>query len=116
MLFYTDEDVPPQFATLARSRGVDILTARDAGMLGRTDREQLAFAGEQGPCLITNNPQDFPQLCDEFEEHNRPHAGVIGCSYQMRPQHVGRAFDALIRLIDYYPDGLVAFAMLYLRW
>ena len=47
-------------------------------MLGRSDREQLAFAAEQGRCLITNNPQDFPAICIEFYEQGLPFSGVSG--------------------------------------
>jgi predicted nuclease of predicted toxin-antitoxin system len=45
---YLDEDVPVQVAEILRGHGYDVRTARDGGMLGTSDSEQLAYAAEQG--------------------------------------------------------------------
>jgi predicted nuclease of predicted toxin-antitoxin system len=116
MRVYTDEDVPPQFSQLARAYGFDVLTAREAGMLSRTDREQLLFAGEQGRCLVTNNPKDFPELCEEFALLRLPHAGVLGAPRQIQPDNVGHAIDALLELSLLYPKGFPAYTLFYLLW
>ena len=116
MRFYTDEDVPLELAELGRSRGFDFLTARDAGMRGRSDREQLRFAGEQGRCLITSNPPDFARLCNEFADEGLPHAGVLGARPQIQPHDVARVLLALRKVETDYPAGLPPYTMIYLRW
>jgi|SRR6185437_13603071 predicted nuclease of predicted toxin-antitoxin system len=116
MRFYTDEDVPVHLAPLGQTQGLDILTAREAGMRGRSDREQLLFAGEQGRCLITNNPRDFSELCIAFEADHLPHAGVLGLKPQVGVRHVGRVAVALKRFADEHSEGMTPYLMLYLRW
>jgi hypothetical protein len=39
---YLDEDVSVLVATILQARGLDAVTTRDVGKLGRTDAEQLA--------------------------------------------------------------------------
>ena len=41
---YFDEDVSVVLALVLVGRGFEVLTARDAAMLGRSDEEQLVFA------------------------------------------------------------------------
>ena len=45
---YLDEDVAVLVGELLSRRGFRALTARDAGRLGKSDDEQLAFAAERG--------------------------------------------------------------------
>ena len=45
-----------------RARGVEVLTALDAGMIEREDREHLDYATEQGYVLCTFNVGDFYRL------------------------------------------------------
>lgn len=42
--FYTDEHVSKAVVNGLRQRGVDVLTVAEAGMLGASDEEHLAFA------------------------------------------------------------------------
>ena len=44
--FYTDEHSANAIAEGLRRRGVDALTTYEAGMLGASDEEQLAFAAQ----------------------------------------------------------------------
>ncbi len=44
--FYTDEHSANAIAEGLRRRGVDALTTVEAGMLGASDEEQLAFAAQ----------------------------------------------------------------------
>lgn len=59
---YTDEDVSNLVATLLRSRGLDVLTTLDAGMMGQSDTEQLTYAAAHGRCLLTHNRVDFESI------------------------------------------------------
>src|SRR5436190_17084271 len=50
--FYTDEHVPRAVARGLRQRGVDVLTAPQAGLLGATDEEHLERARAEGRVLF----------------------------------------------------------------
>ncbi len=74
---YLDEDVHPTLAAILRERGFDVLTASEAGMLGKSDPEQLEFAVRQGRAVLTHNIRDYVQLARQYAEQNRTHAGII---------------------------------------
>jgi len=70
--YYTNEHVARAVVHGLRRRGVDVLTAREANMLGATDEEHLRFASDQGRVIFTQD-DDFLRL------HARgfDHAGII---------------------------------------
>lgn len=59
--FYTDENVQGVVISGLRSRGVDVLSTKEAGMLGASDEEELAFATELGRVMFTQD-DDFLRL------------------------------------------------------
>lgn len=79
-----------------RSRGVEVVTALDAGLIGKTDQEQLAFATERECVLYTFNVSDFYRLHTQWTSVNREHAGMI-----LAPQRrfsVGEQLRRILRL------------------
>jgi predicted nuclease of predicted toxin-antitoxin system len=66
---YTDEHVPKAVIRGLRTRGVDVLTVSEAGMLGASDREHLAFARREGRVLFTQDA-DFLRLHASGAEHS----------------------------------------------
>ena len=74
---YLDEDVHPTLATILRERAFDVLTTSEAGMLGKSDPEQLEFAARQGRAILTHNIRDYVRLARQYAEQNRAHAGII---------------------------------------
>src|SRR5437016_5494200 len=95
---YLDEDSQSSSLVEAlRTRGVDVITAREAGMLKRTDVEQLEWASAQGRVLFSSNTSDFYSLHTSFLREGRSHAGVI----LARQQHysVGELMRRLLKLI-----------------
>jgi uncharacterized protein with PIN domain len=74
---YLDEDVDVLLADLLRPRGYDVVTVRDAGRLGLSDDEQLAFATKEGRAVLTHNRLDFEALAADFAAQGREHAGII---------------------------------------
>jgi len=60
-----------------RSRGLDVITASDAGLIEKPDEEQLAFAAAQECVLYTFNVSDFYRLHAEWVGAAREHAGMI---------------------------------------
>lgn len=74
---YTDEDVANLVATLLRTRGLDILTTIDAGMMGHSDTDQLAYAAAEDRCLLTHNRVDYERLHLSYGQTGQEHAGII---------------------------------------
>jgi hypothetical protein len=75
---YVDEDAAHRALVDAlRSRGVPVLTASEAGLTGKPDEEQLAFAAERGCVLYSRNASDFHRLHTEWVSAGREHAGLI---------------------------------------
>jgi hypothetical protein len=69
--FYTDEHVAKAVVRGMRARGVDVLTAVEAGMLGATDEGHLQFALEGNRVVFTQD-NDFLRL----HAAGAVHAGV----------------------------------------
>ena len=55
--FYADQHYPAPVTAGLRRRGIDVLTAQDAGQCGAIDADQLAFATGLGRTLLTLLPQ-----------------------------------------------------------
>ena len=67
LALYLDEDSMDQSLVAAlRARGVDVITATEAGMLGRSDSEQLDYVTGQGWVLFTINLGDFYRLHTQY--------------------------------------------------
>ncbi len=69
--YHLDEHVDSAVAAGLRQRGIDVTTTVEAGLMGATDEDQLAFAAANGRVCVTRDP-DFLVL------HNRgiTHAGI----------------------------------------
>jgi hypothetical protein len=79
-----------------RSRGITVITALDAGLIARSDDQQLAFASEHGCVLYTFNVSDFYRLHTVWVGVGREHAGMI-----LAPQQrfsVGEQLRRILRL------------------
>lgn len=74
---YFDEDVSALVADLARARGFAVTTTREAGRLGGSDEEQLAYAVGQRKTLLTHNRADFESLARDYFAAGRTHFGII---------------------------------------
>ena len=67
--FYTDEHVPYAVINGLRNRGADILTTKEAGMLGASDEEHIVLASEQARVIFTQD-DDFLRLHDKGINHS----------------------------------------------
>ncbi len=75
---YLDEDA--QRTTIVQGltrRGVDVLTAKAAGMLGRADEEQLAYATRAGRVLFSYNVRDYVRIHVEMLAAGETHGGIV---------------------------------------
>ncbi len=75
---YMDEDAGENAVVQGlRARGVDVLTTIEANRCGTSDREQLAFAIEQGRSIYTFNVGDFARLHREHLAQGVDHSGIL---------------------------------------
>lgn len=95
---YVDEDaMDKDFVQALRARGIDVLTALEAGMIERSDEEHLKLATEQGRVLYTFNVGDFYHIHREHLAYGKSHAGII----LARQQHysVGEQARRVLKLM-----------------
>jgi hypothetical protein len=75
---YVDEDAGEHAIVQGlRARGIDVLTTIEAGQVGATDAEQLAFAIEQRRTIYTFNVRDFARLHRDHLQQGGEHGGII---------------------------------------
>lgn len=84
-----------------RARGVDVLTALEAGMIERADEDHLKLAAEQGRVLYTFNVGDFFRIHREYLGRGKSHAGIILARQQR--YSVGDQTRRLLKLIATRP-------------
>lgn len=95
---YLDEDAQRGGLVRAlRLRGVDVLTANEAGTGELDDAAQLACATEQGRVLYSFNIRDFSALHATYSTEGKTHAGLILA--QQQRHSVGEQMRRLLRLI-----------------
>ncbi|MCR4292030.1 MAG: DUF5615 family PIN-like protein [Candidatus Kuenenia sp.] len=71
LVFYTNESVNVAVAEGLKRRGVKVVSARDAGNLGLTDKEQLDYARRNNFVIVTHD-DDFLSIAMKFE-----HKGIV---------------------------------------
>jgi predicted nuclease of predicted toxin-antitoxin system len=100
-LYFDEDSMHRSLVRALRARGVDVVTALDAGMIERADAEHLDYATGQGRVLCSFNVGDFYRLHTDYLSQGRPHAGII----LMRQQYysVGEQMRRLLRLIASKP-------------
>jgi Domain of unknown function (DUF5615) len=99
ILLYIDEDsMDEDFVKALKSRNVDVLTVTDAGMLHRSDQEQLDWAKQNGRVIFSFNTRDFYRLHTVLVSKGLPHAEII-----LAPQQrygIGDLMRGVLRLIN----------------
>jgi hypothetical protein len=94
---YLDEDaIDRRLVAALRARGVDLLTAQEASMMGHEDEEHLDLATTSGRAIYTFNVGDFSRLHTEYLSQSRSHAGIIIGRQEFS---VGDQMRGLLRLI-----------------
>jgi predicted nuclease of predicted toxin-antitoxin system len=84
--------VPLAVAKGLRLHGVDVLTTAEAGMLGATDEEQLAFAHEISRVIYTQDT-DYLRLHRAIPEHS-------GIAFARQGRTVGDVVRGLLLMYD----------------
>jgi len=80
-----------------RARGIDVITALEAGKIDRADSEHLDHATAQGRVLYSFNVGDFYRLHTTFLAEGKSHAGMILARQQ--GYSVGEMMRRLLKLI-----------------
>ncbi len=93
MKFYLDEHIPKGVLEGLRRRGIDVLTAQEAGRSGDSDERQLAFAKKEGRVLVTFD-DDFLRL----DAAGVPHIGIVFSQTGRRT--VGELIEALMLIAN----------------
>ena len=93
---YFDEDVSASIVENLRTRGFDVLSARDADALGRSDDEQMLYAISQRRAIVTHNRVDFEKQHRKFLEGGMKHYGVIVARRRGDAEVIGK----LLALLD----------------
>jgi predicted nuclease of predicted toxin-antitoxin system len=75
--FYFDESIQAALADALKTRGIDVLTTKQARNVGVEDIRQLAYAAEKGRTILTYNKRDFALIHYQWMRIGRPHAGII---------------------------------------
>lgn len=103
---YLDEDVDPYLATALRDRGFDVVSVSEAGLRGKTDREQLEYSASENRTLVTFNIRDFAKLHRQWQHEGKQHSGII-VSSQITKREFNKMLHRLQQLLIYtWPDEI----------
>ncbi len=89
--FYADQHYPAPVTAGLRRRGIEVVTAQDAGQCGAADPDQLAFATAARRVLLTFD-SDFVAL----HQSGVSHAGLVWC--QATKYGIGPLIQMLVLL------------------
>ncbi len=78
LTLYLDESVNVAVAEGLRRRGVDVISAKDAGNLGLSDEDHLKYATKNKFVIVTHDA-DFLSLAEDFEYK---HKGIVFVHHQ----------------------------------
>jgi uncharacterized protein with PIN domain len=76
-LYFDEDAMDDALAEALRIRGVDVLTAFEAGMIERPDEDHLDYATSKGRVLSTFNVADCCRIHAAYQNSSRPHAGIV---------------------------------------
>jgi hypothetical protein len=110
---YLDENLSPRIAELLRARGLDAISAHQAGNTQLADAAQLGYATAQGRAIVTCDVADFVALAIGMIAANADHAGIVLVSSRFRTGDFGGIVEAIEEVARRYP-GDIPGAVLYL--
>lgn len=94
---YLDEDAARRALVRAlEARGMNVLTAVEAGRTGASDVDQLLYATSEGRVLYSYNIGDFMALHSTLLREGKTHAGLILAS--QRGYSIGDQVRLLLRI------------------
>lgn len=108
--YFFDEHINGAIAEQLLVRGIDVLTAQDAGRAGKKipDDQQLLFATAQGRVVVTED-RDFVALAYT----QTPHAGII---LLQRPLGIGGFIEYLELMAHVTEAAEIQDQLVYCNW
>lgn len=100
MRLLLDEHFSPEIARQLRTRGHDVVAARErAEVHGLTDADLLALATAESRAVVTENVADFVELHRRSVITRRPHFGIVFTSPRGFPR-TRRAIGRMVRALE----------------
>ncbi|ODS32225.1 MAG: hypothetical protein SCARUB_02665 [Candidatus Scalindua rubra] len=94
--FYTDEHVPNSVVKGLQLRGVDVLTTKDARMLGESDEVHIAFAKKEERVIFTQD-EDFLRLHAQGFEHS----GIVYANQRTPIGEIVRGLMLIYQILEF---------------
>lgn len=94
---YFDEDVSAGIVDNMRTRGFDVVSARDVEMLQKDDDEQMLYAVSQHRAIVTHNRIDLEHQHRKFLDAGLKHYGIV---VARRRHKDGDVVAKLLALLD----------------
>ena len=95
---YLDEDtIKSSLVKALRNADLDIITVIDAGMLGRSDEDQLSCSTQRKRVIYSFNIGDFCKLHRDYMVEGKTHAGIILAPQQQ--YSIGKQLAGLLRIV-----------------
>jgi predicted nuclease of predicted toxin-antitoxin system len=111
---YLDEDISPKVSEILRKKGMDAVSAHEAGMLEASDDEQLAFAATEGRVMVTRNRDDFITLTVQYFNNLKPHSGLVIVPHTIPGSEFSKLAALLIKYSKDHPQGLESYTIEFL--
>lgn len=93
---YLDENIQGSLPAQLRRHGIDVIATAEAGMLSKSDDEQLAYAATHQRAILTFNVRHFELIHAAYLMAGQAHWGVL----LSKEEPVGVLVHRLLRLVN----------------
>jgi len=76
MKIYCDENIESAIIAGLRRRGIEVVSAQDAGDLGKGDEYHLKHASELEAVILTHDV-DFLRIAHQWQQEGKGHKGIL---------------------------------------
>ena len=76
MKIYCDENIESAVVAGLRRRGIEVISARDIGDLGKSDEYHLKNASELEAVIVTHDV-DFLKIAHQWQQGGKEHKGIL---------------------------------------
>ena len=97
-LYFDEDSMDQALLSALRARGVDVISAADAEMLGVSDLEQLDYATSEKRVLFSFNRGDFYRLHSQYLAEGKTHQGIILAKQQR--YSIGQQLRQILELLN----------------
>ena len=91
-----DADIHVRAAGILRLRGYDVVSVWEIGRQALPDEAHVAWAGENGRCIITFNVADFSRAHRRWLAEGGHHAGIVACKQILLRDFLRRCHALLV--------------------